>query len=60
MAVGFRHLFSRHLFSRDEIVDMIQHSGVGLLVIGDTGTHFMQETIQTILEETDCPILVVR
>lgn len=50
----------RRLFSSDNIADVIQGSNVGLLVMGDAETPFTRKTIQTALEETDHPILVVR
>lgn len=50
----------RHVHTRDEVTAVIKHSNVGLLVIGDTGKPFIYQTIQSVLEETDHPTLVVR
>ncbi len=50
----------RHVHTRDEVTAVIKHSNVGLLIIGDTGKPFFYQTIQSVLEETDHPILVVR
>lgn len=55
LIIGFRSVLTH-----ENIANIIRHSGVGLFVIGDTSTHFIQKTIQKALEQTDHPILVVR
>jgi nucleotide-binding universal stress UspA family protein len=50
----------RHLSNNDDVAGLIQRSDAGLLVIGETETPFIRNTLQTVLEKTDYPILVVR
>jgi nucleotide-binding universal stress UspA family protein len=50
----------RNLLESEKVAGIIERSTVGLLVIGDTGTPFIRGVIETVLEETQYPVLVVR
>jgi len=57
VAISYRRL---HDIEPDILVETISHSNTGLLVIGTTASPLPPQTLQTVLERLDTPVLVVR
>jgi nucleotide-binding universal stress UspA family protein len=57
VAISYRRL---HDIEPDKLVETISHSNTGLLVIGTTASPLPPQTLQTVLERLDTPVLVVR